>query len=34
MRQHEKASSAGASILAVLSVMIAVGALYLPLFLG
>jgi hypothetical protein len=33
MNQHSKASSAGAAIVAVLSVVAAVGALYAPLFL-
>jgi hypothetical protein len=33
MNQHKKASSAGASIVAALSVVAAVGALYAPLFL-
>jgi hypothetical protein len=34
MNQHKKANSMGASIVAVLSVIAAVGALYLPLVLG
>ena len=34
MRQHPKASSPASSVIAVLSVLGAMGALYLPLFLG
>lgn len=33
MNQHRKANSAGASVVAVISVVAAVGTLYLPLFL-
>ena len=34
MNQHRKANSAGASVVAVISVVAAIGTLYLPLFLS